>query len=262
MARKQHSHHEEHIDETWLVPYSDMLTLLLALFIVLYASAEVDQKKFEQLAQSFSYAFRGNTSIFESVRTVPYAAEGPPQMPILPKTPPVVSSMSGTNEHAYMMETVQLIELKKQLDRYIAESNLAGDIQTALTDDGLMIRIKDTALFASGRAELKPESLRLGTEIARMIAPLSQRVIVAGHTDNMPINTPEFPSNWDLSTKRALNFMKYMLSQAEIKPERISVSGYGEYRPVASNDTEEGRAKNRRVEVLIMRSYLPDGSKR
>lgn len=259
MARKRHSQHDEHMDETWLIPYSDMLTLLLALFIVLYASADVNQKKFEQLAQSFSNAFRGNTSIFESTRTMPQVDKGTPQM--LP-SPSVVSGLNGANEQAYLRETVQLVELKTRLDQYIAANRLAGEIHTVLTDEGLMVRIKDTALFASGRAELKPESLKLAAEIAHMLAPLPQRIVVAGHTDNMPINTAEFPSNWELSTQRALNFMKYMLTQADINPARVSVSGYGEYRPVSGNDTAEGRAQNRRVEVLIQRSYLADGSKR
>ncbi|MPM43689.1 hypothetical protein SDC9_90366 [bioreactor metagenome] len=118
-----------------------------------------------------------------------------------------------------------------------------------------MIRIKDTALFPSGSAELLPESKRFGAVIAKMLTPLQQQIIISGHTDNIPISTWEFPSNWELSSKRALNFMKYLLAQEKLQPQRFSAIGYGEYRPVMSNDTSEGRAKNRRVEVLIQRTY-------
>jgi chemotaxis protein MotB len=246
MSRKKHreKHHEEHMDETWLIPYADLLTLLLALFIVLFASAQVDQKKFNQIANAFSAAFSsGSPALFDSTMTPPSVTEGPP------------TSNNTEKSQAYMQETAQLLEVKKIVDHYIAENNLSGDLNTVLTDDGLLIRIKDTALFPSGSADLLPESRRIGTAIAQMLVPLQQKIIVSGHTDNVPINTREFPSNWDLSSKRSLNFMKFIISQDKLQPERFSAIGYGEYRPVAANDSVDGRAKNRRVEVLISRTY-------
>lgn len=243
MARKKHhaEHHEEHMDESWLVPYSDILTLLLALFIVLFASAQVDQKKFEQIAQAFNSAFNSGS---------PWVMEGN-KNPV--QGQPAASGDS--KEQAYLQENVQLLEVKKTLDKYIQESNLTGDLQTVLTEDGLIVRIKDSAIFPSGNAEMLPESRRFGAAIAKMLVPLQQKVTVSGHTDNVPINTREFPSNWDLSSKRALNFMKFLLTQENLQPERFSAIGYGEYRPVVANDTTDGRAKNRRVEVLILRNY-------
>lgn len=245
MARKKHhaQHHEEHIDESWLIPYADILTLLLALFIVLFASSQVDQKKFEQMAEAFGAAFStGSPAIFDS-------AMGRPSV----TTNPTTTSLEAD---PYNQETAQLSEVKRQIDQYIAGNHLTGDLQTALTEDGLLIRIKDSALFTSGSAELLPESRRIGGIIAQMLLPLQQKVIISGHTDNVPINTWEFPSNWDLSAKRSLNFMKFVLAQdSKLQPERFSAIGYGEYRPVDSNATGEGRAKNRRVEVLISRTY-------
>ncbi|MDD4600324.1 Motility protein B [bioreactor metagenome] len=245
--RKRHlrQHEEEHMDETWLVPYSDILTLLLALFIVLFASAQVDQKKFDQIAQAFNAAFHSGT---------PYMLEGNPN-PVNGQPAPMPMLAGEGKDQAYMIENTQLIEVKRTLDKYIQENNLTGDLQTVMTEEGLMIRIKDTALFPSGTAELLPESRRFGAVIAKMLTPLQQQIIISGHTDNVPINTREFPSNWDLSSKRALNFMKLLLSQENLQPQRFSAIGYGEYRPVMVNDTEEGRANNRRVEVLIQRSY-------
>lgn len=250
MARKKKhgEHHEEHMDETWLVPYSDILTLLLALFIVLFASAQIDQKKFDQIAQAFNAAFNNGS---------PWILEGNKSM-VNGQTSPMQMTSGDGKEQAYMQESSQLSQVKQSLDKYIQENNLAGDLQTVLTEEGLMIRIKDTALFPSGSAELLPESRRFGAVIAKMLKPLNQKIIISGHTDNVPINTREFPSNWDLSSKRALNFMKFLLAQEDLEPQRFSAIGYGEYRPVMSNDTSEGRAKNRRVEVLIQRIYKHD----
>lgn len=254
MSKKKKEHHEEHADETWLIPYSDLLTLLLALFIVLFASAQVDEKKFEELKATFNIAFSGNPAILDR----PKSDKGDPNTPTVPQLPTVVDPLNGPNEKAYMQETAQLIELKKTLDKYITDNGLQGDLNTALTEEGLMIRIKDAALFPSGSANLRPESLRLGTEIAKLLTPLTQKVTVSGHTDNMPINTREFPSNWELSSQRAVNFMRFLLSQQQgLMPARFSATGYGEFRPLAGNNTAEGRSANRRVEVLIQRNYHP-----
>ena len=246
--RKKHhaEHHEEHTDESWLVPYADILTLLLALFIVLFASADANSAKFTQMAQSLSAAFSGSPSVFDNNTSLSPEADA---------SKPNQSRTENEKEQAHLKETLQLLDVKKELDKYIQKNNLAGDLTTALTEDGLMIRIKDSALFTSGNADLRTESLRIGNEVAGMLAPLPQKVVISGHTDNVPINTREFPSNWELSSKRAINFMKFLLSQGALKPERFSAIGYGEYRPVAANDTVEGHSKNRRVEVLIMRNY-------
>ena len=246
--RKKHhaEHHEEHMDESWLVPYADILTLLLALFIVLFASADANKTKFNALAQSLSSAFSGSPSVFDNNRTI---------VPEVDVSSPDQSKAEAGKEQAHLKETVQLLEVKKVLDQYIQKNNLVGDLNTVLTDDGLMIRIKDSALFTSGSADLRPDSQRFGAEIATMLSTLSQQIVISGHTDNEPINTREFPSNWELSSKRSINFMKFLLSQGKLQPERFSAIGYGEYRPMASNNTPEGHSKNRRVEVLIMRNY-------
>ncbi len=243
--RKPAEHQEDHADETWLIPYSDLLTLLLALFIVLFASSQVDQLKFQQMAQSFNSAFSGGTSILNNEAAIV-------EQPTV--TPP--NDQLSEENRKQAMESIQLNDVKKKLDEYIRNNNLGGDLQTSLTEDGLVVRIQDTALFTSGRADMRPDSRRWGDVIAKMLSTLSQAVIISGHTDNVPINTAQFPSNWDLSSKRALNFMKFLLSEnPDLKPERFSAIGYGEYRPVMENTTSEGRAKNRRVEILILKQY-------
>ena len=146
MARKKHheAHHEEHIDETWLVPYADILTLLLALFIVLFAAAQVDQKKFEQIAASLNVAFSGQAMLDSA----------PGQPAVTPGQPPTpqgmnASGMNEAKEQAFLKESMDLMEAQKKLEQYIKNNNLAGDLQTVMTEDGLMIRIRDSALFPS-----------------------------------------------------------------------------------------------------------------
>lgn len=249
MAKKKHEqHHEEHMDETWLIPYADLLTLLLAVFIVLFASSQIDQKKFEQIAQSMSAAFgSGSPAILDSLKVDPSSQQA--------QSGEDDQAAKSAKEQAYMQESAQLTQVKKLLDQYIQDNGLTSELQTVITDEGLVLRIKDNALFLSGSAELVPESRRMGAEIAKMLMPLSQKIVVSGHTDNIPIHTGEFPSNWDLSAKRAVNFVKFLLAQEKLSPARFSAIGYGEFRPLATNDTEEGRVKNRRVEVLIVRNY-------
>ena len=145
--------------------------------------------------------------------------------------------------------------MQAQLEEYIRENNLDAELSTEMREEGLMIRIKEHALFPSGSADLVPESQRIGPLVAGLLAQVPERVLVSGHTDNDPISNEQFPSNWELSSVRAMTFMKYLLSiNSNLNPARFSAIGYGEYRPIAPNDTPENKQQNRRVEILIARS--------
>ena len=280
MSRKHAEHHEEHPDETWLVPYSDLLTLLLALFIVLFGMSKTDEKKVGELGKSFHSAFTvniggGGSGGASSMLPFDYMA---PQMapsenipaavtsdtpPNRPNAPPAssTSNKSSPLTQAALRETIQLLQLKEAVDRYIKMQGLVGQLEAKSTDDGVRLRIKDSALFPSGDAYLRPESQKLAADIAKLLVGLPQQIVVAGHTDNVPINTAQFPSNWELSGMRATNFMRFMLSQEPLlKPENFSAIGYSEYRPLRPNNTEEGRSKNRRVEVWIIRAQKQPNS--
>lgn len=260
VSKKRKPQEEHHTDETWLIPYADLLTLLLALFIVLFASSQVDQGKFEELSKAFSGAFSGGFSMFQSTDIIPIDDE------LVYRESDVWNewnsedpSSIATSEQLELIqqETNELIALQEQLDEYIKESGLDDLLETRLNNQQLMITISDVALFASASATVKPESRALALSMAEMLKHYPQyEVKVSGHTDILPINTPEFPSNWDLSAKRALNFMKILLDDDEPNPGRFSATGYGEHRPIATNDTAEGRTQNRRVEVSIMRNYV------
>ncbi len=250
MAKKKRGKkHEEEASEAWLLPYSDLMTLLLALFIALFAISQTDQTKLQALAQAFTAAFNtGGPSFFDQA--------GPS---VSPQRQVMANEDNGEDAYmqnqAYMQENESLSDLQEQLEAYIRENQLEGELSTQLEEEGLMIRIKERALFPSGSADLVPESQRIGPIVANLLAAVPERVLISGHTDTDPINTAQFPSNWELSSVRAMTFMKYLLSiNSNLNPARFSAIGYGEYRPIAPNDNAENKQKNRRVEILIART--------
>lgn len=269
MGKKHAENHEEHADETWLVPYADLLTLLLALFIVLFAMGKTDEKKLGQMGRSFHVAFGGGgTTLFPFDHLAPQLVPGENPPATTNRDMPYkfeVSSAAPRNgempTQAVLRETVQLLQLKEAVDRYIRMQGLVGELEAQSTEEGVRLRIRDSALFPSGEAYLRPESQKLAADIAKLLVGLPQQIVVAGHTDNVPINTTQYPSNWELSGTRAINFMRYLLSQEpSLKPGNFSAIGYGEYRPIRPNNTDENRSKNRRVEVWIIRAQKQPNS--
>ncbi|NEU30005.1 flagellar motor protein MotB [bacterium LRH843] len=231
--RRRNKRHDEGTDESWLLPYADMLTLLLAVFIVLYAVGMVDSQKYQQLIISFNETFQGKMQIDVS--------DG------------LVDPAQSEATHATRQEQQDLKKLQDEIDAYIKENQLSFNLATKLTEDGLLLTILDDALFYSGSADVRTDAGQLAKKIAELlITDPPRKIVVAGHTDNVPISTAQFESNWDLSSQRALNFMKILLEHEKSNPRNFSATGYGEYHPVATNETEEGREKNRRVEVHIL----------
>lgn len=248
MAKKhKKEHHEEHVDESWLVPYADVLTLLLALFIVLFASSSVDVQKLQKLSAVFNTVFEGGSGVLE---------QPSPVEPLDPK------SDSTSKSQAYLEDQEALGAIKDKVENFIAVNELEKQFATKLTDEGLLVTIRDSVLFDPGKADVKREYLPIAGELAEILVFDPERsVIVTGHTDNVPMNNAEFASNWELSVMRAVNFLKIMVdSNPDLDPMYFSAKGYGEYRPIASNDTAQGRAANRRVEVLIQPRVLEDGT--
>lgn len=274
--KKNHGggHHEEHVDESWLIPYADLLTLLLALFIVLYAMSAVDAKKMQQMSEAFSVAFSGGMSVLEQpapTQTGPDTSQNtnklddPGQVNVNQPNKQSTADAKAAAEIAKKVaieelkkkEQQQLENLKQKVDNYIKKNNLTAQLSTKLTQSQLVITISDNALFASGSDIVKPESKKLAVAISKMLGDYTTyEIVVSGHTDNQPISTSEFNSNWDLSSSRAIRFMDILLANAKLVPGKFSAIGYGEYRPISSNATPEGRAKNRRVEISIIRKFL------
>ncbi|MBO2946052.1 flagellar motor protein MotB [Paenibacillus sp. F411] len=260
MSKKtRHEPHEEHADESWLLPYADLLTLLLALFLVLYAMSASDAKKFQEMSEAFSSVLNGGASVLEYNNTKPSqepADVGKFNAVTNVKTEAPKPTEQAAREALMKKEQEELEKLKQQLDKYIKDNGLTTELSTKLNHSQLMITIRDNALFASGEAVIKTDSRKLAEEISKMLQQVpAYDIIVSGHTDNVPMNSAKYPSNWDLSSDRALQFMKILLLNKSLDPKRFMPIGYGEYHPIATNDTSAGRAKNRRVEVSIIRKY-------
>ncbi|MGE7914787.1 flagellar motor protein MotB [Lysinibacillus xylanilyticus] len=248
MAKKaKKKKHEEHVDESWLVPYADILTLLLALFIVLFASSSVDQEKLDKMSAVFTQVFDGGTGFLEQPAPI--------------QSPNAESDQQPQQNSAYLKDQKELAEIKDSVDNFIAVNEMEGQFATEMTDEGLLVTIRDSILFDPGKADVKPEYIPVVEELADVLVSNPPRsIVITGHTDNVPAG-PNFSSNMELSVMRASKFYLVLLnSNSQLKSENISAKGYGENKAIAPNDTPEGRAKNRRVEVLIQPLVAEDGS--
>jgi chemotaxis protein MotB len=248
MAKKKKHHTEGHENgERWLLTYADLITLLLCFFIILYAMSDANPAKFDIFAKSLSIAFNNgqkdsinlNMSQIQSV------------IKDLPPTPAQQVKMMKA-----VAENNNLLEIKKKIDAKVAETpELANKVKTELTKEGLDIVLNDAIFFASGEADLKKDYIYIINSVSSLIVNVPNPVKISGFTDNIPISTPVFPTNWELSTARSVAVLKEMIKTNGMNPTRYSASGYGEYRPVTTNTTEEGRRANRRVEILIERIH-------
>lgn len=265
---KRQEHHEEHADETWLIPYSDLLTLLLALFIVMYAMSAVDAQKFQQMSNAFGIAFNNSGASSSTSGAGNSILEHNASLPKGGSKPDTLSEAFNSQTQSADKETrrpyseqaeheqKQLEELQKETNQYIKDNGLSDQLNTQLNMSELKITIKDSALYASGKAELKGPSKELAIAIGDLIKNYPDyKIVISGHTDNVPIKSSSFESNWDLSSARALSFMKVVLERSGLDPKQFQAVGMGEYHPIASNDTNAGKAQNRRVEVSILRNY-------
>lgn len=246
---KRKKKHEEHVDESWLIPYADILTLLLALFIVLFAASEVNTQKFKAISEAFNNELQGGKGVLENeaaivtFENIPQLSEPDDVKPINKEDPISISLQEDFNE---------LRELQEKIEEYIKEKGLSAVLETELTTKGLILKIKERVLYLSGSAEILKDSRTTAVELSNLlVTDPPRRILIEGHTDNIPSNSSQFPSNWELSSSRAINFMKILLENNDLEPQKFSATGYGEYQPITSNDTPKGRAKNRRVEVLI-----------
>lgn len=266
---KRKKKHEDHVDESWLIPYADVLTLLLALFIVLFAASEVNSQKFQEISDSFNRELQGGTGILDqqsAVETFEETSKLAEPNDVDPTegeatTPPEVeeeidNKIEMTAEEieqlALAEDYKELAAIQDKVKAYIAERNMEDKLEAELTSKGLVLKIKDGVLYRSGSADLSEESQTIAEEIGKLLVTDPPRsIFIEGHTDNIPSTSDRFPSNWELSSARAINFMKILLENNELDPTKFSATGFAEHQPIASNETAEGRAENRRVEVLI-----------
>ncbi len=228
---KKHKCPEE-ASERWAIPYADFLTLLLALFISLYAIMR-GSKAIPIYAEAFAKAM--------GMRILPFEQALPSQ--ILPQ--PILPKVRLTQKGQYINMQI------KQIEKMLQKEGLEGKFQIKLVPEGIKLILQDTILFKSGSADIEPEYHPLLDAIYKIISSLPNPIEVDGYTDNTPIHTPIFPSNWELSTDRAASVARYFISKG-FDPSKVKIAGYGKYHPLVPNTTIENKAKNRRVEITIL----------
>ena len=256
---KKKAHGPGHIDETWLIPYADLLTLLLALFIVLFCSSSLDKEKYEKIMKAFASEFKApESSQSGGGNFLPDDLEDL----FLPQDD---NTEEGGGDADLFGENSQIGKLFSTLSNYIESNDLGEEIQVKIVGDSLLITLTSDIWFPSGSAAISLSQRETAGKMTDMIAAShteedTLQIVITGHTDNVPIGAAQFRSNWHLSVIRAVNFMEVMLEGGQLNPRMFSARGYGEYEPIDTNDTDIGRQHNRRVEVLIsMDNPLVDG---
>src|SRR5262245_18646645 len=222
----------------WLVSYADFVTLMFGFFLILWASANQDPVKFSELALAFRRAFNTGSMV----------------------------GQQGTGEivgKGGRMGEIVISPLLRisQNDGEIAEQmGLTDEVSVGMRRDGLVITLSGSLLFESGKAELRPEAADILNRLANLLEPTEGKIRIEGHTDNIPIATPAIPSNWELSSYRAAAVLRYLTETVGLPAERFEAAGFAEHRPLVPNDTRENRAKNRRVEIILVAARTGGGA--
>ncbi len=255
--RRQHvEEHENH--ERWLVSYADFITLLFAFFVVMYALSSINEGKYKVLSNSLTQAFRNVTVNASGEVIIPQVASPSTPTVVAPPRPsqPQKTEADKAKEKAKAAQRDRMRNMAKDIMEALAPLVREGKVRLLETSRGVTIEIADSALFAVGQAVLNVESSRALRAVADVIATSDFPVTIEGHTDNVPIKTAQFPSNWELSAVRATTVLR-IFADAGVPADRLTAIGYGETRPVETNDSIEGRARNRRVSIQID-SALPE----
>ena len=250
--RKKEAHNEEGSRDRWLITYSDLITLLMIFFILMYTMSQVDAQKYAAVANSLSVVLTGQAmSVLDT------------------QGPSLIEGLSGQDmpQNQDGFEQGQLEEVKKLVTEFIAAKDqeaqqgmtnsqaikLSEHIIVYEQERGLVISFKDALLFPSGSDQLTPHAAAIIAEVGRTLTNLPNYIRVEGHTDNLPINTSRFASNWELSVLRSATVVHVLSESAQIPAERLAIIGYGEHRPLVPNDNESYRAMNRRVDIVILK---------
>ena len=237
MLRKGHLEEKHENQERWLLTYADLITLLLVFFVVMYSISKADERKFSKLNASLQRAF--NVIVLEGQDKTAVAGQDGPAV-----GSSLIDDFIGVRT-----------DILKLADEMGAQNNVSVTIQK----EGIAISLSGNLLFDSGRADLKPESVKILDRIAQRLKNMPNEIRVEGHTDNIPVDSEMYPTNWELSVARATVVTRYLTEVDGVPSQRLSAQGYGEFKPIVNNDTRENRARNRRVDILIIYPNVPDG---
>lgn len=239
MARKKKNKGEGLRGDEWLATYADTVTLLLTFFVLLYSMATVDSQKTKSIAQAFNSMMTGQSGDTLMEYDL-YNGEVP------------LVGGEATDNIPPEIEMTEQQKMYKDVKEFVNENNLASVVDIIDSERGIVIQLRDNILFETSSSSLREDSKEILNKINSLIASVKNPILVEGHTDNRPINTSDFPSNWELSADRAVNVVRYFTEVMGQDPTRFSATGYGQHHPVAPNNTYEDMAKNRRVDILIV----------
>jgi len=222
----------------WMTTFGDMMTLLLVFFVLLYSFSVMDLEKFK----GFMSALQNQLGVLESGKTISEET--------------LVNK--GSMGERFNPTPENISQVMNKMRNYVQKNDLEDKINMQITERGLVVRFSGEILYEIGEAEIKPEGEKILSEVVKNIRDIPNSIAVEGHTDNWPINNENYPSNWELSTARAVNVIKYFIEEHDMNPQRLSAAGYSKYRPLYENDTSAHRAKNRRIEVVVLNSSFED----
>ncbi|SHI59884.1 chemotaxis protein MotB [Clostridium amylolyticum] len=237
--RKSNIKKEELRGDEWLATFSDTITLLLTFFILLYSFSTVNQQKLQEISTALQMVLSGK----EGNTILEYNLNNGQQPIIGGKDTDIPIPQNMDEEKLGMYETVK---------QFIDKNKLESTVEVKEDERGIIIQLKDNILFDSGRADLIEGSRGVLEKISGLMSTFPNKIIIEGHTDNVPIKNSKYDSNWELSTSRAVNVVRYFIEEKHQDPTRFAAAGYGEYKPIADNSAQSGRDQNRRVNILIV----------
>jgi chemotaxis protein MotB len=252
--RNRNKESDKASQDRWLITYADLITLLMIFFVLMYTMSQVDARKYAAVANSLSVVLTGQAmSLLD--------AQGPSMVEGISGQQIPEGAGSITANQGQLQEVRELIQEFIESQDVVTAAGESGGKTTKLGDyimvyeqeRGLVISFKDTLLFSSGSDELTPEARGIIRQVGEALAKLPNYIRVEGHTDNLPISTNRFPSNWELSVLRASNVVHVLHEEAGVPADRLSIIGYGEHRPLVANDDSTSRAMNRRVDIVILK---------
>jgi chemotaxis protein MotB len=231
--REEHSNHER-----WLVSYADFMTLLFALFVVLFASSHHDKKTIQSVSKAVKNGFQEMGAFSSSDSTADNSR--------------IVDPTTGEAQPSTVPAGIDMIELQRKLHKALGKEIERHEVVLRMTPEGFVISLHELGFFDSGQAQLMPGAGDKVKRIAEVLTQYGLDMRVEGHTDDVPIHNAQFASNWDLSTARAMAVAMMLLNESGVDPQRMSIAGYAQYHPAAGNDTPEGRRANRRVDIVVV----------
>lgn len=234
MSRKKHKQAVHVNHERWMVSFADFMTLLFALFVVLFAISQVDQRKLEEVSQSMEQAFgvtKGSTSVLPN--------QPVPQPNVIP---PIVMQRQ--------LQAMQALKIK--LERQLEKEKLRESVNIEIQERGMVVSLRDAAFFDSGSATLRSSVLGKLQRFLVQLEGVPNDMRIEGHTDAIPIHSGQFPSNWELSGARAGSLLRFMVDHTAVPQRQLSIAGYADQRPIDDNRSETGRQRNRRVDIVIL----------